>query len=150
VSTSDDRPRADRPPGTVAHEAALLLDLLAGRGHDAASSGMPSGMPSGRPSGMPPGTGAGDGPQDGHGPGHDGVHECTCGGREPAACRVCPVCQLISFVQQVNPETIERVADLVGFAATALHDLATAQRERAAPPSPTAPHAATDSQEDSP
>ena len=44
---------------------------------------------------------------------------------------MCPVCQLISFVQQVNPETIERVADFVGFAATALRDLATAQRERA-------------------
>jgi hypothetical protein len=40
------------------------------------------------------------------------------------------VCQLISFVQQVNPDTIERVADFVGLAATALRDLATAQRER--------------------
>ena len=44
---------------------------------------------------------------------------------------MCPVCQLISFVQQVNPDTIERVADFVGFAATALRDLATSQRERA-------------------
>ena len=62
--------------------------------------------------------------------------ECTCGGREPAACRMCPVCQLISFVQQVNPDTIERVADFVGFAATALRDLATSQRERASAPAP--------------
>jgi hypothetical protein len=43
---------------------------------------------------------------------------------------VCPVCQLIAFVQHVNPETIDKVADFVGFAATALRDLATAQRER--------------------
>jgi hypothetical protein len=43
---------------------------------------------------------------------------------------VCPVCQVIAFVQQVNPETIDKVADFVGFAATALRDLATAQRQR--------------------
>jgi hypothetical protein len=47
---------------------------------------------------------------------------------------VCPVCQLIAFVQQVNPDTIDKVADFVGFAATALRDLATAQRERRADP----------------
>ena len=58
------------------------------------------------------------------------VRECTCGGQQPASCRVCPVCQLIAFVQQVSPDTIDRVADFVGFAATALRDLATAQRER--------------------
>jgi hypothetical protein len=49
---------------------------------------------------------------------------------------VCPVCQLIAFVQQVDPDTIEKVADFVGFAATALRDLATAQRERRAEPAP--------------
>ena len=47
---------------------------------------------------------------------------------------MCPVCQLIAFVQQVNPDTIDRVADFIGFAATALRDLATAQRERRAEP----------------
>jgi hypothetical protein len=47
---------------------------------------------------------------------------------------VCPVCQLIAFVQQVNPDTIDKVADFVGFAATALRDLATAQRERRSEP----------------
>jgi hypothetical protein len=40
------------------------------------------------------------------------------------------VCQVISFVSSISPETIDRAADLVGFAATALRDLATAQRER--------------------
>ena len=44
--------------------------------------------------------------------------------REPAACRLCPVCQLISFVQRVSPETLERVADVVELAATGLRDLA--------------------------
>jgi hypothetical protein len=37
---------------------------------------------------------------------------------------------VIGFVSSISPETIERAADLVGFAATALRDLATAQRER--------------------
>jgi hypothetical protein len=98
-------------------------------------------MPSGGPGG-PGGPGAEgftrDGAPDpaaGEGASHDsnhGQHECTCGGRTPAACKVCPVCQLIAFVQNVSPDTIEKVADLVGFAATALRDVATAQRERQA------------------
>ncbi|GAB3049068.1 hypothetical protein GCM10027053_04510 [Intrasporangium mesophilum] len=135
------RRRAELPqPGTVQQEAALLVDLLSQRGW-----APPAGMPSGRA-----GESAGDGAQPGHDArgagassgsgqrqengsqrsGPDGQHECTCGGRTPAACAVCPVCQLIAFVQQVNPETIDKVADFVGFAATALRDLATAQRER--------------------
>jgi hypothetical protein len=141
------------PARTVAQEAALLVELLSRRGWGA-DGGMPSasshttahGQPRAGSSSAPPGS------ANGTGAGHDDpatdptggaarpggtpltdagqAPECTCGGREPAACRVCPVCQLISFVQQVNPDTIERVADFVGFAATALRDLATAQRER--------------------
>ena len=151
-------PSPDQPPRTVAEEAALLVDLLSRRGWGAAS-GMPSDSsrtPADGPAeghhhaahhdaadldaGLDAGQGAG------HGAGHadagsrpGGIPlgggrqapECTCGGREPAACKVCPVCQLISFVQQVDPDTIERAADFVGFAATALRDLATSQRERA-------------------
>jgi hypothetical protein len=45
---------------------------------------------------------------------------------------VCPVCQVIALVQQVSPDTIERVADFVGFAAGALRELAAAQREQQA------------------
>jgi hypothetical protein len=145
----------DHLPRTVAEEAALLVDLLSRRGWGA-GSGMPSASSR---------TPADDSDERHHdGPGHhDAAHhdaghahagarpggiplgdgrpapECTCGGREPAACKVCPVCQLISFVQQVNPDTIERVADFVGFAATALRDLATSQRERAARPTASAP-----------
>ena len=142
-------PATDRPPSTVAEEAALLVDLLSRRGWGA-GSGMPSASSHAHRAagdGSHGHDGAGDEANDPDAPGHDasgatsgarpgGIPlgqqgpECTCGGREPAACRVCPVCQLISFVQQVNPDTIERVADFVGFAATALRDLATAQRER--------------------
>ena len=116
-------------PGSVAEEAALLVDLLSQRGW-----GAPSRMPqSSSDENAEPSDRGSSRPSD-RADGSDGAHasrsECTCGGSTPAACRVCPVCQLIAFVQQVNPDTIDRVADFVGFAATALRDLATAQRER--------------------
>lgn len=146
--------------GSVAEEAARLVDLLSQRGWPG-SSGMPSGAPRSNghaprhgadaPDGHHPDTNGGDEQRpDGAGaPGHDGAahgagepvsgRECTCGGTTPAACRVCPVCQLIAFIQQVNPDTIDRVADFVGFAATALRDLATAQRERRTEPDEATP-----------
>ncbi|NUO91124.1 MAG: hypothetical protein HOQ18_09930 [Dermatophilaceae bacterium] len=140
--TPTDASREGGAPGSVAEEAALLVDLLSQRGWGAASR-MPSSTSSGNghsagaahehsaadPGDPPQGTAGSDG-SDASGGGHSSRSECTCGGTTPAACRVCPVCQLIAFVQQVNPDTIDRVADFVGFAATALRDLATAQRER--------------------
>ena len=114
--------------GSVAEEAALLIDLLSQRTRSDAS-GMPS--PGSADAGSDRKS---DGRSDGRSNARPGV--CTCGGTTPAACRVCPVCQLIAFVQQVNPDTIDKVADFVGFAATALRDLATAQRERRAEPAP--------------
>ncbi|TQM63003.1 hypothetical protein [Humibacillus xanthopallidus] len=160
--------RADAEPArTVAQEAALLVELLSRRGWGA-GGGMPSAS-SHTTAHEQPGAGSSSAPRaaaDGAGGSHDGAAtdsagagarpggipltdarqapECTCGGREPAACRVCPVCQIISFVQQVNPDTIERVADFVGFAATALRDLATAQRERSTRPGAAGDHAAPD------
>ena len=132
--------------GSVADEAAQLVELLVGRhpwlgtpvGAEGAGAGAggdaanPAGDDGGRP---------GPGPADareGRGPDADErtgsprpatQGECTCGGRAPA-CQVCPICQVISFVSQVSPETIDKAADLVNFAATALRDLATAQREQ--------------------
>ncbi len=106
------------PPGTVAHEAAMLVDLLARQGWGGGT------------------TGPGRQEEAGEGPAAapvDGKSECTCGGTTPSACRLCPVCQLISFVKQVSPETIDRVAEVVDLAATALRDLAQAQRDRPAP-----------------
>ncbi|WP_330473603.1 hypothetical protein [Terrabacter sp. C0L_2] len=138
----------DPRPGTVAEEAALLVDLLSQRGWGGGSSRMPSAAHHGHAASSggeadedarstdgptsPNGSADPDAPHDPTGStGSTGARsECTCGGTTPAACRVCPVCQLIAFVQQVNPDTIDRVADFVGFAATALRDLATAQRER--------------------
>ena len=111
-------------------------------GHHAYAHGWHETRPDGHGGRAAPGAASGDAPGDAPGGGaasegdatEGSASECTCGGRTPAACRVCPVCQLIAFVQQVNPDTIDRVADFVGFAATALRDLATAQRDRRAEP----------------
>ncbi len=89
--------------GSVAQEAARLLELL--------SSG---------PARAEDGGGA------------EETAGCECGRRRPDPCERCPVCQVIGFVGRVRPETIERVADVVGLAATALRDLASVQRERRA------------------
>lgn len=107
---TDNRPGDhERATASVADEAALLADLLASRGWG------------GAPTGHAPSS-----PGDESGP----ATECTCGGTTPAACRLCPVCQLIAFVQQVSPDTLERVAEVVDLAATALRDLAQSQRDR--------------------
>lgn len=106
--------------GTVADEAALLVDLLASRGWSGfTSAGATAPDPA---EGSPPGSGSPSAPR---GAG------CTCGGATPAACRLCPVCQLIAFVQQISPETLDRVAEVVELAATGLRDLAQSQRDRA-------------------
>jgi hypothetical protein len=127
------------PPASVAEEAALLVDLLSRRGWPG-SSGLPPTRSRAQAVGGS-GTSTDDasrprsdgGPEPAERPGRheqQGPGQCTCGGATPSACRVCPVCQVIALVQQVSPDTIEKVADFVGFAATALRDLATAQRER--------------------
>lgn len=113
--TEDESRAADAgTPGSVAEEAALLVELLTARGWGlGADRPDPSESRGDDPTGRAAATG-----------------ECTCGGTTPAACRVCPVCQVISFVQQISPDTIERFADIVDLAATGLRDLAAAQRDR--------------------
>ena len=122
MTPEDTDPREPRAAatGSVAEEAALLVDLLSSRGWGAPATGPTS----------PKGPSDDTGPSSSGAPDAPEAHECTCGGRTPAACAVCPVCQLIAFVQRIEPDTIERFADVVGLAATALRDLATAQRER--------------------
>ncbi|MEO5743089.1 MAG: hypothetical protein ABIQ53_00690 [Terracoccus sp.] len=130
MSGPSDSDPTDGPPRSVAAEAALLVELLSQRGSfggPSANYGTRSGNGSGNRSGnrsgphTEPDTGSAALPDDG---------ECTCGGVAPAACRVCPVCQVIAFVQKINPETIERMADFAAFAATTLREVASAQRTR--------------------
>lgn len=110
------------PVGSVAEEAARLVELLAASGTWGQGARATQGEPRPRPEG--------DGTKESAG--RTEGHSCTCGGATPQACRLCPVCQVIAFVGSISPETIERAADLVGLAATALHDLASAQRSRQA------------------
>jgi hypothetical protein len=95
----------------------LLVDLLSSRGWGGQAG--PAGQRSDQSEPADPGSTPGQG-------------ECTCGGTTPAACRLCPVCQLIALVQQVSPDALERVAEVVDLAATALRDLAQAQRDKKA------------------
>ncbi|MDN5795053.1 MAG: hypothetical protein L0H79_04800 [Intrasporangium sp.] len=114
MTTSADGHDGDRPAvGTVAEEAARLVDLLSGLGVGGSATRTPS-----KPSGQPDEGSA------------DASPTCTCGGQRPAACGLCPVCQLIAFVQRVSPETIDRLAEVVELAATGLRDLAVVQRSR--------------------
>ncbi|HKX65649.1 MAG TPA: hypothetical protein VJN29_00360 [Intrasporangium sp.] len=105
------------PPGSVADEAALLVDLLSARGWGGPAAGQSDRSSDGSRESSETGSRA-----------HRG--ECSCGGTTPAACRLCPVCQLISFVQRLSPDTLDTVADVVELAATGLRDLAHAQRDR--------------------
>ena len=50
-------------------------------------------------------------------------HEHTDGESVPAACRVCPVCQLIDAFQQVRPGTVRHLADAAASLTAALADL---------------------------
>jgi hypothetical protein len=54
-----------------------------------------------------------------------------------AACRVCPVCQLIAFARGINPESMEQVSHAAGSMLHALADLVDsagrAQSRRGAP-----------------
>jgi hypothetical protein len=130
--------------GTVAEETARLVELLSGY---AAVAGSRARSADGRPpagdadASAAPGSGPDDsfagsttgaGPDDSFagstGSSTGSAAECTCGG--PAACRICPVCQLIAFVQRIDPEAVDRLAEVVELAATGLRDLATAQRGR--------------------
>lgn len=128
----------------MAEETARLVELLSGY---AATAGSRAGSAGGRPpagaadASAAAGAGRDDStaraaPDDSFagatggstGGSASGAAECTCGG--PSASRICPVCQLIAFVQRIDPEAIDRLAEVVELAATGLRDLATAQRGR--------------------
>ena len=50
---------------------------------------------------------------------------------QAVTCQLCPVCQGISLLRAVRPETVDRLADLAGAAAQALRDIASARRASA-------------------
>jgi hypothetical protein len=139
----DERPAV----GTVAEEAARLLDALGGWA-SSAQAGYAA-----RPT-----TEHDDADRDGqhddgqhddgqlhdhaHGTGAPGTDRpgaaaggsrcATCGAEngvgQAVACQLCPVCQGIGLLRSVRPETVDRLADLAGALAATLRDMAGQRR----------------------
>lgn len=58
----------------------------------------------------------------------------------PAVCRVCPVCRVGAFLEDLSPEVMERFADLIAMVAGSLQAVAQQRRsEHEAPPAAAAP-----------
>jgi len=128
--------QAQGPVGSVAEEAARLLDaLLSGEGmadvppQRAAAPGEPS---PGAPGEVPTAAGASGTAS----PGQDS----SCGHRSAAedqpVCHLCPVCQLIRTVRAVNPETVDRLADLAAAVSQTLRDVAANRWAQTGHPAP--------------
>lgn len=104
------------PVGSVAEEAARLLDALGGWASTASTSGYAP-------------TPQADAPQSGSG----GAIRCDrCGAENGAGqaivCQLCPVCQGLGLLRSVHPEAVDRLADLAGAIAATLRDLAAQHR----------------------
>lgn len=113
--------RWDEQVGTVADEAARLLESLRRSAADAA------------PTDTAPATAT---PPDGT-PRPEGDDSAGPGCSDPF-CQWCPLCRTAAVVRSLSPETLARLADLAGVAAAVLTDLASA-RGRDAPAPTTAP-----------
>lgn len=121
-----------RPPvGSVAEEAARLLDALGGWAATAGYAAPPGGTAeaSGDQANEPADQGAA--PEE-----HDAGHCPTCGADrrtgEAVACQLCPVCQGIALLRSVRPETVDRLADLAAAVAQSLREMAEHRRHSGA------------------
>lgn len=54
--------------------------------------------------------------------------DCAHGEAVEAVCRLCPVCRMAGLVQAVQPDLLDRVADLLGLVAGGLHSAAQQRR----------------------
>ena len=139
--------RWDEQVGSVADEAARLLESLRRSAADAqASAGTSAGTDGGQATGA---TGA-DAPTGGttSGSAEDSTAPAGLGaGPEGGVahdpfCAWCPLCRGAAVVRSLSPETLTRLADLAGVAASVLADLASA-RSTPAPEDPDASAKAT-------
>lgn len=107
--------RLDAAVGSVAEEAARLLEALgrpqAPRDETPSATGESDGSPDNRTEGSTP-------------PEH--VHVAM---GEAETCTWCPVCRSVTLLRGVSPETLGRLADLATAAATVLADMATRHTE---------------------
>lgn len=98
--------RWDEQVGSVADEAGRLLESLRRSAAEAAAAAAASDGAAADPASEDPTTGE---------TGHDPV------------CQWCPICRGASVVRSLSPETLTRLADLAGVAASVLADLASAR-----------------------
>ena len=106
--------RWDEQVGSVADEATRLLEALRRSADDAAGPRFTEGDAVETP-GTPPVDAEAAPPTAGHDP----------------ACTWCPLCRSVAVLRSLSPETLVRLADLAGVAASVLTDLA---RSRAGSP----------------
>ena len=127
------------PVGSVAEEAARLLDALGGwvstSGYGAVPA--PDEGPDPDVPDVPDATAHEQAVPPGETRSHPAGHCDQCGAAnatgQAVTCQWCPVCQGIGLLRSVRPDTVERLADLAGALATALRDVATHTRA-AGPP----------------
>jgi hypothetical protein len=121
-----------RPVGSVAEETARLLDaLLAGTagGGDVADEGAGDHAYRSDPSPAEPVASTEPCPTCGH------VPAAHAGAGDGEVCHLCPVCQLLRVVRTVQPETLDRLADLAAAVTDTLRDVAASRwRETGSPP----------------
>jgi hypothetical protein len=140
---AEDTGRPGPPPvGSVAEEAARLLDALGGwagnhgyaagrdtadvadtgRGDTGTGGRDDSGTAGRDAAGDDAGRAAGDGTSE---PPRRCEHcGAVTGAAATSSCQWCPVCQGLDLLRSVRPETVERLADLAGAVASALRDVA--------------------------
>lgn len=132
--------RWDEQVGSVADEAARLLESLR-RSAETANANTDASGP--------------EGPREGEHPASasEGEHPASGPGAHDPFCTWCPLCRTAEVVRSLSPETITRLADLATLAATVLADFASTrtpsdpsdaggagpERRPAARPSPSRP-----------
>ena len=132
--------------GTVAEEAARLIDDLATAARRRPTRSQDPSPYAGRPAQEPgspqaaPAARREEDPAAAEAPGTSSVGACSHCGRErvgiPEACRLCPLCQGIALLRSIRPETVDRLADLASAVAETLRDAAA--HSRASDPESTA------------
>ncbi|MDF2092373.1 hypothetical protein P0Y31_08465 [Knoellia sp. 3-2P3] len=145
------------PVGSVAEETARLLEALGGW---AEGLGVPAGEAPAADHGAgdhddgdhddeataAPGADRDQRDQRAHGHAAGARHTTRCEhcgvssrAGEALTCQLCPVCQGISLLRSVRPETVERLADLAAALSGALRDIAADRFGQPPPPPPPAP-----------
>ena len=127
--------------GTVVEEAARLIEAMATMARSNSSSSPYAGGPAEPfPPAAPDDADAAEDSQapGGQMPGAPTSGACSACGVErdgtPAACRICPLCQAITLLRSVRPETVDRLADIVAAVAASLRDVAAQSRGSSSAP----------------